>query len=384
MHRFFANPTYAIYLAGFVFSAQLALTAYVNSSFLGQFVSTRTTGLVFSVAAIIGIIAYGQIARTVRKIGIRAFLVGLLLADGLLMLVLQSARTPSQAIPAFILWIIANNCIVIGLDILLEHYSKDSSTGSTRGAYLTATNAAWVFAPLASASIIGNLSYHAVYLAGALLMIPVFVLVYIRFKGIKQPQEKPEIKAFAALANIFRNPKLRGVFMANFLLQAFYVLMVIYVPIYLRTTLGYDWSDIGIMFTVMLLPFVLFEYLFGRIADKYNCERLMIAFGFALMALASGALFYIGHGSIALWATILFLTRTGAAAVEVTSESYLFKQITDAERGTISLFRTLSPTAYILIPTVASLATAFHGEPAIFFVAAGLGVTGVFVSSKLQ
>lgn len=384
MRKLFANPTYAIYLAGFVFSAQLALTAYMNSSFLGQFVSVPTTGIIYSIAACIGIFAYAQIARVIRKIGLSIFLLATLVSVILLLFTLSQASTALQAIPLFILWILANNSVIIGFDVLLEHYSTDSSTGKTRGAYLTALNAAWVLAPLAAAQLIGSLSYSAVYLAGALIVLPVVGVIFFRFRHGTEPAQQSETRTLATLVQVIRNPRLRSVFAVNFLLQAFYVVMIIYVPLYLRTTLGYDWSDIGIMFTIMLLPFVLFEYLFGKIADRYNNERLIMGLGFILMTCVSAVLFYIDRGSIALWAALLFLTRTGAAAVEVTSESYLFKQITDAERSTISLFRTLAPVAYILIPAITSLAIAVGGQPAIWLVAAGLCGIGLFTAFRLK
>ena len=63
--------------------------------------------------------------------------------------------------------------------------------------------------------------------------------------------------------------------------------MVIYTPIYLHEHIGLPWSDIGIIFTIMLLPFVLFEFPAGKLADGKWGEKEPPIIGIILIAVST-------------------------------------------------------------------------------------------------
>ncbi len=383
MKRIFQNPIYAIYLAGFFFSVQLAMTAYVNSSFIAGFVTSKYAGLVFSLAAAIGVFGYMRVSSILKRFGLHAFLSTLALVDILLLYGLHTLTNAFLVVAAFVLWIITNSFIVIALDVLLEHFSEDTSTGRTRGLYLTMINLAWVCSPLLSGKLIAALGYTGIFLVGSFALIPVFFILFFRFRNIQDPLYE-HTAIGESFKKIVQNKSLLKIFSANFFLQAFYAIMVIYSPIYLQQELGYSWSAISIIFTIMLLPFVLFQFPIGRFADRTHNEKNILIFGFVILALATAALSFIGHASIGLWALMLFLTRTGASAIEVTSESYFFKTISDNDTGIISFFRCLSPLAYIVMPLVFSLLVQNIAYKNIFVFVALFGVFGIVSIFQLR
>ena len=55
-----------------------------------------------------------------------------------------------------------------------------------------------------------------------------------------------------------------------------YAWMVIYTPLHMLD-LGFTWEEIGQIFTIMLIPFVLVEYPAGWLADKYIGETEMMS-----------------------------------------------------------------------------------------------------------
>ena len=57
-------------------SLHLALTAYVNSSFLSEYFSEKTVGLLFTFGSIAAIIAFLLIPRALRRLGGYKFLLG--------------------------------------------------------------------------------------------------------------------------------------------------------------------------------------------------------------------------------------------------------------------------------------------------------------------
>ncbi len=383
MRRIFQNPVYAVYLAGFFFAVQLAMTAYVNSSFIASFVSAKYAGLVFSVAAAIGIVGYLRVSSILKRIGLHAFISALALLDIVLLYGLHALTNVYLIVAVFVLWIITNSFIVIALDMLLEHFSQDASTGRTRGLYLTAINLAWVCSPLLSGKLIASLGYTGIFLAGSCVLVPFLLIVFFRFRTMQDPPYE-HAAVGESLKKIAASKNLRKIFSANFLLQSFYAVMVIYSPIYLHNVLGYGWETISIIFTIMLLPFVLFQFPIGKYADRTHSERTILIFGFSILALATAALSFLGHATMWLWALMLFLTRLGASMIEVTSESYFFKSVSDDDPEVISFFRCLSPLAYIFIPVIFSLIISGIAYKNIFIFAALFGVAGIVSILRLR
>jgi len=160
--------------------------------------------------------------------------------------------------------------------------------------------------------------------------------------------------------------------------------MVIYTPLYLHSHLGISWQSIGLIFTIMLLPFVIFERPAGLIADRRIGEQEMLIVGFAIMALATAAIGAYGGSSLAAWTALLFLSRIGASIVEVMSDTYFFKKVAADRVNVISLFRTTRPLAMATAPAAATIILSTATIETIFFVLAGLLMLGVAASAALK
>jgi MFS family permease len=160
--------------------------------------------------------------------------------------------------------------------------------------------------------------------------------------------------------------------------------MVIYTPIYLHEYLGFNWSQIGIIFTIMLLPFVLLSFPLGRYSDKIG-EKKMLTSGFFIIALFTLVIPLITEPTLWLWAGILFATRVGAATIEVMSESYFFKIVTEENAEAIGFFRNAIPLSYIIAPLVAIPILFFVPSfKYLFFVLGAILLTGFFISLRLK
>ncbi|MEK9201838.1 MAG: MFS transporter, partial [Patescibacteria group bacterium] len=132
--------------------------------------------------------------------------------------------------------------------------------------------------------------------------------------------------------------------------------MVIYTPIYLSLYIGFTWDKLGLLFTFMLLPFLLFELPLGKIADKFIGEKEILVAGLVVTALATSLISYLTTPSFILWAIILFLTRIGASAVEIMTEMYFFKHVNAVNFDTISIFRMARPISFIITPLITGIA----------------------------
>jgi MFS family permease len=160
--------------------------------------------------------------------------------------------------------------------------------------------------------------------------------------------------------------------------------MVIYSPIYLHEYLNFNWEQTAIIFTIMLIPFILVDYPLGYISDKIG-EKKILLFGFFISAFFTLLIPFITIPKIWIWALILFGTRVGAATIEVMSESYFFKEIGEKNADEISFFRNTFPLSYIIAPLLAIpvllLTPSFEY---IFFVLGAIMLLGLFTTLRLK
>lgn len=353
---------FAVYLIGFLFSLSVALPNYVNSSFLGTVMDKRFVGLIFAVEAFLAIVGFLLMPRILRRLGVFLTTMGIIL--GVMVSFLGLVFWGNLFGVAFFMIINLSLLTYLSftLDIFLEGYSVDTSTGKTRGIYLTFVNLAWLIAPYLTGLIIINNDYWKIYLAGFILLLPVIIILQMSLSNFKDSEYKV-VYPFKTIRSLWKNKNILNIFLSSFALNFFYCWMTIYTPIYLNTNLGFSWSEIGIIFFVMLLPFVFVQLPAGKLADSRLGEKEMLCVGFILMALSTMVMFFITGKSILVWSLILFGTRIGAAIVEVMCDVYFFKKVDNKDANLIGLYRMARPFAYIVGPILAILILSVPNMP---------------------
>jgi MFS family permease len=344
---------YVLNFAVFFLALRLAMPAYTNSSFLTEFAKEKYVGLIFMVSAFVTLGSLFVLPNQIKRYGNNKITLFLICVNILSLFGIFLSRDPAISVMMFIVSQSAGTLLSYTLDISLEKVSSDSSTGETRGVFLTTINTGWLIAPLVTMYILAGSSYRTIYLIGALILLPMLFLVWknrknFGFISVPTPDFLMAIKKIAA------NKSLRNVFAANFLLQIFYTWMTIYSPILLHNYIGFSWTSILSITAILLLPFVFIQYPLGRLADKYWGEKELMVSGFVLMAISTGLLSFLHAPIFVLWAWVLLLTRIGAATVEVMTEVHFFKQTNEFDTDIISLFRAINPLALIAGPALAS------------------------------
>ena len=373
---------YFIYFVGFLFSVHLALSAYINSTFMNEYATERIVGILYTTGSILAIFGFAIIPQFLSRFGnykLTLFLVALNIA---FLLGLAVFKNVWLLAPIFILKIAFIMFIYFNLDIFLESKSTDGETGSIRGKYMTAMNIAWVVSPMIAGFILTNGDYWKIYLTSASIMAIVFILIFSGLKNFKDPKYE-KIPFFKTLLYVWKNKNIYNIFMAGFFLRFFYSWMVIYTPIYLHEHIGFNWDKIGIIFTIMLLPFILFELPIGKLADKKFGEKEILVLGFAIMAATTMSLSFVNGGMI-VWATALFITRIGASMVEITSESYFFKQIDGDDANLLGFYRNTRPLAYVIAPVIASVFLSIFDYRYIFVALGAIMILGAMYGLKLK
>ncbi len=374
-----------VYLLSTIFAFQTLLTAYTSSTYIEQFIASQYVGLIYVIASI-GAIGLAFVSnRILRAIGNVNFVLILMLAITILLLIIGFAFTPLITIIAFILFLTINPQIYFNIDIFLETLigTDENSTGSKRGIILTVMSIASFFSPIAMSYIVGqenNLS--AVYFVAAGIGLLFIMLIIARFRNFYDPTYII-IKPLEILTKTHLNTDLKIVLYAQFLLQFFFTWAIIYFPLYLATEIGLGWDDIGKIIAVGLFAFVLIEYPAGRLADKHIGEKELMALGFVIIALSSASISFLNTTDILLWMIVIFMTRVGASLIEVTTESYFFKQVKGNDSSLISTFRLTRPIANLCGAIIGSLSLLFLPFNLIFVILGLILVTGAFVTTRL-
>ena len=321
---------------------------------------TKYVGFIYLIEAVVAICGFLSMPMILRRFGNFRVAIVLLLLEIISLLGLTMYHNVIAASVFMIGSIATVTFLSFSFDIFLEGLSSDESTGSTRGTYLTIVNLAWVCGPLLDGMILTNGDYWKIYLSAFFLLVPVFIILRTTLYKFEDSHYK-NTSPFSTLSQVWKNKDIKNIFMAMLLLQIFYAWMTIYTPIYLHTNLGIAWSSIGIIFGIMLIPFVFLQFPAGRLADSRFGEKEMLSIGFIIMALSTVTMYFVTGNSILVWGLILFGTRVGAALVEVMCDVYFFKKINNQNADLISFFRMTRPFAYIISPILATIILGFLG-----------------------
>lgn len=390
-HWFFGTSSqrpltfFLVYLVSIVFTFQSLLVAYSSSTYLEQFSAAKFVGLIYAAAAFLAIVITLLLPSILNKFGNVNTSITLMVLLSLLYIIIGFAPNPTTTILAFILSMAISPQIYFNIDIFLETLigNEEGTTGSKRGLILALMSLASFFSPLAMGYIIGDSNnLGGVYYVGAIIGLVFIAIVLARFRQFYDPTYNL-IKIKSLFSGVFANININTVLTTQFLLQFFYTWAIIYFPLYLATTIGFSWETIGQIIAVGLFAFVIFEYPIGIIADRHIGEKEMMALGFVVLALCAASMTFFVGATIISWMVLMFISRFGASLVEVTTESYFFKQVTGNDTNLISLFRLMRPLANLLGAIMGSISLIFLPINYIFIVLALVMVSGAFITQRL-
>jgi MFS family permease len=360
-------------LSNFFAVAHFFLIVYIITPYLATMISAETAGLAVALGAVLTLAAFPYMPKLVMRHGPQRMAVVLAGSEGVLLLLL--ATYPSALVATML---IALACalpplIVYQLDLLLEACIEDErTTGRIRTAFITAANVALIAAPLVAGYVLNNGNqYGRVFVVAALSVIPFILLMFSNALPRVHP---PGLRTLRAVGvNLLSDPDRRAVAFSNLVLQFFFHLVPLYVPLYLHTVLGMPWHALGILIALSLVPNVLLEYPAGWLADTKLGDRTLLALGFTLAGLCFAALTFV-RADTSLWVTfsILFVMRIGTSFMEAMTEVHFFRKVSADDAEAVSVFRMMRPLGALTAPIVGSilLSTAsFNGV----FVVGGFG-----------
>lgn len=347
-----------------------AFFIYVLSSYFSSVSHSDNVGIFYLVAysgVLFSLFYLQPLIRFMGKARILYLSLGISICAAAL---LATASAIWVSIAAALLLIVATNITWVALDILLESFSQDHVSGSIRGLYLTVMNAGLLLAPFLSLKTLDTFDFSGIFLVLVIGYTLVFVIALLGFRSDNKVfQEK--LRLSFTIKKMLRERNLFRIYHISFAMEFFYALMIVYTPLHLRL-IGFSWDDIGIIFTIMLVPFVVLQYPLGVLADRYFGEKEMLIGSIAIATAATSVLPFIGSGDIVVWGVALFMTRVGIAGIEILRDSYFYKQIDGGDMDIIAFFRTARPVANIVAALFSAVALLFFPLQSVFLAVAAV------------
>jgi len=368
-----------LYIFTFLWASAIALPLYIQSSYLEQFVPVSRVGLYLTAATAITLVAITFFPYFIKRYGNYPTSVTILSLLTVSEFALAFAGNAGVALVFFITYYLCWSLLLINIDVYLEELADERHMGRIRTGFLTIFNLAVAFTPLLMGYLSQNENYARVYFVSGIILIPAFLFLLVQKRYTKKKLTEYSSRRLPELLLAIRgNRNIVKIFQVALTLRIFFSIMVLYTPIYLHQQFGFGWEQLGVMFAIMLLPFVIFELPAGGMADRYWGEKEMMVFGLLVMMISTGAIFFVTSHSFAVWTALLFLTRVGAALVESMQDVYFFKIVHRGDLDMIDLFRDLGPAGWLLGPTFAVILLQFLPVEYVFLALASI----IFISLR--
>jgi len=366
----------------FLFGFSEALLLYVTSDYFSQMLKSRNVSSFYFVAYVVALIGLLNMHKLVKLMGKSGAFFLFFLLQIYLLFALIFLKQPIVGAILMMLYIVINYFSWTVLDVIIEEYSEDKKSGRIRGFHLMVLSAGILVGPFLSTELLSRFGFSGLFIATLILNCLMLIVALIGLRGVNG-KFRGKLTVQDIGMKILTNKNVLNIYIVSLALEAFFALMVVYTPLYLLG-LGFSWQQIGIAFTIMLIPFVALEYPIGILADEKFGEKEMIIGGLLIMSISTFAIFFLTSKSIFVWAGILLLTRIGAASVEILRDSYFYKKIDGRDVDLISFFRTTRAVAYLLATGLSAMLLVIAPMKYIFILVAGMVLIGVYPAFRLE
>ncbi|KKP96858.1 MAG: hypothetical protein US04_C0001G0361 [Candidatus Nomurabacteria bacterium GW2011_GWD2_36_14] len=374
-----------MYALSFIFTLHISISAYISSIFLTGIMKESFIGILYTIASLITLILLTKSSSILKNLGNKKLTLIFLLVNILSLAGLITSSNPYIIGSSFILFTITNTLVFFCIDIFIEHFGDPLTIGKTRGLYLTVINIAWMLSPLIAVTLITKEGgYKAIFTLAFFMAVAMTIGLLFSIKTFKDKVYKktPFLETYKYLKT---NHHMLAITIINFILQFFFAWMVVYTPIYLYNHMHFNWTQIGVMFTIMLAPFIILGLPVGTLIDKYHVrKRTLLYIGFVIIITSTFLIAFITTRSVAIWALVLFITRVGASIIETTSETYFFTHIREEDAYLLGVFRDMNPVAYIIAPMIATLVFLVLPFKFLFVILSIILLAGLYYIPKLK
>lgn len=322
-----------------VFGFSMAILTFTMAPYLQRALGTNNISVIYLIPEVIVLTCFAWFLGRVGQAGKMAVFFSLLF----LQILLLSATIFFEGTKTSAFFIVIHLAILpflmILLDMLLEAHSRDEDTGRVRGLYIFFGSFGFLIAPVVGGFIVDRYGFSSIFFVAVLCYVVMFLLALSRYLSEGTPETSKKISFLEIAQRLLRDGDIGRIYIISLLLEGFYVMSVITFPLYL-IKMGLTLSQSGLIFTVMLLPFILFAYPAGRLADMRWGEKEILVSAMIFLGMVLLVISRVETGSIYVWMVLFFSTRIGASLMETMRDSYFFRKVGGEDVELISFFRT--------------------------------------------
>ena len=434
----------------FLYALQLSIPLYTLARFLSIYFDNNQIVYVYLITAVIGmyiINLYNKFLSRYHNFGTASTIILVNIISLLIM-----AFVNNGIIIGFysVVYMTMNSLLAVSTNLYIQEFSEHHDVGMVRGINLILTATALICGLyISKVLLLLNISiphvhtiYGILYIATAILLIPMLLLINHYFKNIEEPRYRGG-HMWRVLSQLHRNKDLYGVFIANLALQVFITIMIVYFVNYLIDYGNVLLSDyVGVLMPVALLPFILLPYAIGSLSDRKYGEKEFMIWGLVIMSVTVFCIPIITHynnismvelnnfiksineplinfdsntvpvsfknlisnnGNQSLivnmqdvvyrkillaWAMLLVVGRIGSSVLETASTSYFYKKISKKDSDIISLFNNSSSLAMAIAGVLAMIAIYINRQMgvnyAIFILAGAFCLCSIYYVSRVE
>jgi len=212
--------------------------------------------------------------------------------------------------------------------IIVRDKSPDKKVSENEGLIYTLLNISVMIGPLLAGFVASRYGVSKVFLLSAILIFIAFILFEhfrIHDGNTSKKVDKNIAKVFI---DFFKNRQRLFSYIIGGGINFWWGLIYIYMPMFIIDS-GYSDILLGYFLAAVVVPLILSEYYFGRLAGKIGFRKIFF-FGYLILAICALACFFVSNMYLLLG--LLTLASFGAAMVEPTTEAYFFDIIKKTER----------------------------------------------------
>lgn len=375
MHAIIKNKLLVVtYLLTILYALHYGIPLYATSSYLHQYFSSSWVSALYMLGSFAALLGSIWVAKYMSKFHSYGFTFAIAVAEMVSVIAFGITNNPFFIGLFFVIHFLLQSLLYICLNVFIESFSKHAETGSIRGLFLTLLNIGILISPVLGGMILSLASFKMLYVIASLMLIPFLVLIKIYLYHIEEPAYE-RVNMLQALRAAWRNKDIKAALIAEFVVQSFYAVMIIYSPLYLAT-LGISLTTyLGIILPFALIPLVVLPYELGYLADKKWGEKELMIGGLLILAVTVFLCVIVRSPNPTIWVLIFLASRVGAACVETMAFAYYFKKVGPGDASLTAVFTNTLAVATILVGALGALiGPLLVTRPQLMFVILGVGI----------
>lgn len=367
----------------FLLGFSASFISYVISLYFKEVTGSDNVGPFYFIAFVLELVVIVNLHELIRRLG-KSLIMHLLFLAEIATLVFLIFLPPGHLGAALIVaTVLFASLLWVVLDIILETFSEDNMSGRIRGLHLTITNFGFLVGPFAATWTLAHYGFAGVFFAKLVLTILAFAIALVSLSKVNHSYSR-NLEVMQIFERVRRRKNILRIYHISFVLEFFYAIMVVFTTLYLSEH-GFNLGELGIVFTIMLVPFVLLQLPIGYLADKKWGEKELLITALIITTVTVLGVYFTESRTVMMWGLLLFATRVGAAMLEILRDSYFYKRIDMDDVDIIDFFRTAQPVGYIAAATIStSILTLGLSIRSLFLIAALVVFSGLWSAFKLS